>query len=208
MLGQTQGLVLYRTKLIGRKSGLLVLRELNDYGLVFRDGEFIGALDRRRGQNSIELPETDNAMPTLDILVEAMGHINFGEFLIDRKGITDRATLNGMTLMNWEVFRFPLAEGWVTSLRSSAAADHRPGGFFKGRFELNTVADTFLDLSNYQKGCIWVNGHNLGRYWNIGPQQRLYCPAPWFKRGANEIILLDLHQTEPKPIVGKETLTD
>ena len=208
MLGQTHGLMLYRTRLVGRKSGLLVLRELNDYGLVFLDGKFIGTVDRRLGQNSIELPPTDNAMPTLEILVEAMGHINFGEFLIDRKGITDRATLNGMTLMNWEAFGFPLAERWVTSLRSSASATDRPGGFFKGNFELSEVADTFLDLSNYQKGYVWVNSHNLGRYWNIGPQKRLYCPAPWLKRGPNEILVLDLHQSEPRPIDGKETPTD
>ena len=208
MLGQTHGLMLYRTKLIGRKSGMLVLRELNDYGLVFLDGKFIGTVDRRLGQNSIQLPRTDAPLPALEILVEAMGHINFGEFLIDRKGITDRATLNGMTLMNWEVFGFPLDERWVTSLHSSPAAADRPGGFFKGNFELDEVADTFLDLSNYQKGYVWLNGHNLGRYWNIGPQQRLYCPASWLKRGTNEIIVLDLHQSEPRPIAGKEKLTD
>ena len=84
----------------------------------------------------------------------------------------------------------------------------RPGGLFKGTFQLSAVADTYLDLSGYQKGYVWVNGHNLGRYWNIGPQQRLYCPAPWLRRGANEVLVLDLLQTEPKPIAGKETLTD
>jgi len=208
MLGQAHGLMLYRTKLLGRKSGLLVLRDLNDYGLVFLDGKFIGALDRRLGQNSIELPATDNAMPTLEIIVEAMGHINFGEFMIDRKGITDRATLNGMTLMKWEVFRFPLDEQWVASLPPRQRAATRPGAFIKGSFELREVADTFLDLSGYQKGYVWVNGHNLGRYWNIGPQQRLYCPAPWLRRGSNEVLVLDLLQTEPKAIAGKETLTD
>ena len=57
-------------------------------------------------------------------------------------------------------------------------------------------------------GYVWINGHNLGRYWNIGPQQRLYWPAPWLRRGMNEILVLDLLQTEPKPIAGKETLTD
>ena len=205
-LGQTHGLMLYRTKLIGRKSGQLTLRDLNDYGLVFLDGMFVGTVDRRLAQNSIELPPTDAAIPTLEILVEAMGHINFGEFLIDRKGITDRATLNGMTLMNWEVFGFPLDDRWVVSLPSGAASKGRPGGLFKGNFELSQVADTFLDLTGYQKGYVWVNGHNLGRYWNIGPQQRLFCPAPWLRRGTNEIIVLDLHQTEPKPIGDKPTL--
>jgi hypothetical protein len=147
MLGQRHGLMLYRTRLIGHKAGKLVLRDLNDYGLVFLEGKFIGTVDRRLAQNSIELPPRDAAIPALEILVEAMGHINFGEFLIDRKGITHRATLNGITLMNWEVFGFPLEERWVASLASGAAATDRPGGFFRGRFELDVVADTFLDLS-------------------------------------------------------------
>ncbi len=208
MLGQAHGLMLYRTKLVGRKSGLLVLRELNDYALVFLDGRFIGTVDRRLGQNSIELPRADNSQPTLEILVESMGHINFGEFLIDRKGITERATLNDMTLMNWEVFGFPLDEQWVAMLPASQTPASRPGAFFKGRFEIGAVADTYLDLSPYQKGYVWVNGHNLGRYWKIGPQQRLYCPAPFLRRGLNEIIVLDLHATDPLPIEGRETLVD
>jgi beta-galactosidase len=207
MLGQTHGLMLYRTKLVGHHSGRLVVRDLNDYGLVFVDGKFIGSIDRRLGQNDIQLPKTDATEPTLEILVEAMGHINFGEFIIDRKGITERVTLNGMTLMNWEVFPFPLDEKWIASLGSSGSTAPRPGGFFKGTFELDQPADTFFDLSEYQKGYVWVNGHNLGRYWNIGPQQRLYCPASWLRTGRNEIVVLDLHLTEPKRIAGKPTLT-
>ena len=60
-------------------------------------------------------------------------------------------------------------------------------------------------MSKYEKGMVWVNGHNLGRYWKIGPQQRLYCPAPWLKKDANEIIVLDQHLTAPQPVVGCET---
>ena len=208
MLGETHGLMLYRTRLIGHKSGQLYLHELHDYALVFLDGQLVGTVDRRLGQNSIALPATATKEPVLDILVEAMGHINFGEFLLDRKGITDRAVLNTMTLMNWEVYGFPLEEQWVASLSSAQSASRRPGVFFKGIFELDQVADTFLDMSAYQKGYVWVNGHNLGRFWNIGPQQRLYCPAPWLRHGKNEIIVFDLHQADPQPISGREVLSD
>ena len=211
MLGQTRGFMLYRTKLVGHHSGRLLLRELNDYGQVFLDGKYVGAIDRRLAQNSIALPRSENPTPTLEVLVEAMGHINFGEFVLDRKGITERATLNGMTLMDWEVFGFPLEEKWITALSSAkrtGAETGRPGGFFKARFDLPRAADTFLDMSGYQKGYVWVNGHNLGRYWNIGPQQRLFCPASWLRAGANELLVLDLHQTEAKPVSGRETLTD
>ena len=68
---------------------------------------------------------------------------------------------------------------------------------------MENVADTFLDMSKWKKGVVWVNGHNLGRYWSIGPQQRLYCPAPWLKHGANVVSVLDLEVTEPQPLDGK-----
>jgi beta-galactosidase GanA len=58
-------------------------------------------------------------------------------------------------------------------------------------------------MSQWKKGVVWVNGHNLGRFWSIGPQQRLYCPAPWLKAGTNEILILDLHLSEPQPLEGK-----
>jgi beta-galactosidase len=208
-LGQySQGLMLYRTRLLGHKSGQLIVRNLNDYGLVFLDGKQVGTIERRLNQNSIFLPKTSSPTPVLDILVEAMGHINFGEFLIDRKGITERVILNGMTLMDWEAYGFPLDSGWVQSLPRTEDASQRSGVFFRAQIQLGDVADTFLDMSAYTKGYVWVNGHNLGRYWNIGPQQRLYCPAPWLRRGSNEVRILDLHTAEPRPIVGKPTLTD
>lgn len=199
--GQNQGLMLYRTTLVGRKSGRLAMTDLHDYALVFVDGRYIGSLDRRLGENSIELPATSNAAPVLDILVEGMGHLNFGPEMIDRKGITDRVTLGNMTLMNWQVYPLPLDDDWVRALPSSAPGD-RPGVFFRGSFTLDRPADTFLDMSNFRKGVVWVNGHNLGRYWDVGPQTRLYCPAPWLRAGANDVVVFDLHRTAPAPIQG------
>jgi len=135
-----------------------------------------------------------------------MGHINFAQEMIDRKGITDRVTLSGMTLMNWEVFLLPLTESWVNSLPPDLADTPRPGVFFRGSFRIDTPADTYIDMTAYTKGVVWVNGHNLGRYWNIGPQQRLYCPAPWLKTGENAIVVFDLHKTAPSPLRGTSAL--
>ena len=202
---QYHGFMLYKTTLIGRKSGKLTLTDLHDYATVFLNGKYIGTIDRRLGQNSIILPKTKVKNPVLEILVEAMGHINYGPQIIDRKGITQRATLDGMTLMNWEVYGLPMDSGYVENLK--ATKDNiRPGLFFKGTFHLDSVADTYIDMSNYQKGMVWVNGHNLGRYWNIGPQHSLYCPAPWLKKGTNEIIVFDLHQIRPMPVKGVKKL--
>jgi beta-galactosidase GanA len=60
--------------------------------------------------------------------------------------------------------------------------------------DLDETKDTYIDVSEFQKGYVWVNGHNLGRYWNIGPQQRLYCPGVWLNKGKNKILILDLFE--------------
>ena len=147
-----------------------------------------------------------NGGPLLMILVEGMGRINFAQSMIDRKGITDRVTLNGMTLMNWQVYNLPLDEKYVQALQGAPIDATRRGVFFKGAFALDGTADTYVDMSNYRKGIVWINGRNLGRYWEIGPQKRLYCPAPWLTKGRNEIVVFDLLQNEPKPVCGRTTL--
>lgn len=205
-LKQDAGMVLYRTKLIGHKSGNLVITEPHDFALVFVDGKLIDTVYRDGGKWSVKLPKTTSKEPVLDILVEAMGHINFAQFLTDRKGITDRVTLNGMTLMNWEQYPLPLTEPQVAQLPAGADTAHRSGLFFKGSFTLAKTGDTYIDLSHYRKGNVWVNGHNLGRFWNRGPQLHLYCPAGWLKQGNNNIVIFDLLQTTPQPVQGVNAL--
>ena len=204
---QNQGLMLYRTKLIGHKSGKLKIWEPHDYALVFLNGKYINTVYRDGGDWTIELPKTTTPNPQLDILVEGMGHINFAQFMIDRKGITDRVTLNSMTLMNWEIFSLPMNEDFAMKAASAdQEVDKRPCSFFKGEFDLTVTGDTYFDMSRYTKGIVYVNGHNIGRYWNKGPQQRLFCPAGWLKKGNNEIIVFDLHQSEVADISGKTSL--
>lgn len=204
--GQDYGFMLYRTTLIGHKSGKLQVTELHDYATVFLNGRYVGKIDRRLGENGIELPKSDVKDPVLEILVEGMGRINFAQQLIDRKGITDRVTLNGMTLMNWEVFGLPMTDQYVQQLKATNGPTERPGQFLKGTFRLAKAGDTYIDVSGLKKGVLWVNGHNLGRYWEIGPQQRLYCPGPWLKKGTNEIVVFDLHQTAPATVSGAKAL--
>jgi beta-galactosidase len=210
MFGQNQGLILYRTKLIGHKGGKLTIWEPHDYALVFLNHKFVDTVFRDGGKWTIDLPKPDPVIkdPVLEILVEGMGHINFAQFMIDRKGITDRVTLNGMTLMNWEIYPMPMDYPFVRNAASPSRGmvNDKQGLFFKGEFNLTATGDTYFDLGNFSKGIVYVNGHNVGRYWNIGPQQRLYCPASWLKKGRNEIILFDLHQLKEAVITGKKTM--
>ncbi len=204
---QGQGLVIYRTELVGHKGGKLTIREPHDYALVFLNHRFIDTVFRDGGKWTIDLPAPDvNVInPILEILVEAMGHINYGEFMPDRKGITERVTLNGMTLMNWEIFLLPMDAAFIEKEgygQSRGISNNKQGLFFWGRFNLEKTGDTYFDLSHFSKGMIYINGHNLGRYWNLGPQQRLYCPAGWLKKGENQVIVFDLHRLEGEMIRG------
>jgi beta-galactosidase len=205
---QNQGLILYKTKLVGHKSGRLTITEPHDLALVFLNGKLVDTVYRDGGKWSVNIPETSIQDPVLEILVEGMGHINFAQYMIDRKGITDRVTLNGMTLMNWETYLLPMDEKFVANAIHLPDIDmgDRPGLFFKGEFNLTEKGDTYFDMSWYSKGILYVNGHNLGRYWNKGPQQRLYCPASWLKMGTNEIVVFDLFQAEAAPVSGEKLL--
>lgn len=203
-LGQNQGLMVYRTTIPPGEKRTLSFAHLHDYGQVFLEGAYVGTLDRRLAQHQIDLPACTRPA-VLEILVEAMGHINFTIAMeSDRKGIYGDVSLGGTVLHgHWQMLPLPLHDDWAMSMPRTKPPAGRPGGIFKGHFTLNTVADTFLDLSRWKKGVVWVNGHNLGRFWSIGPQQRLYCPAPWLDRGANTIVVLDLEVTEPQLLDGK-----
>ncbi|NNV55678.1 glycoside hydrolase family 35 protein [Limnovirga soli] len=203
---QSNGLIVYRTTLIGHHSGKLTITEPHDYAIVLLNGKLVDTIFRDGGKWTIELPKTDTKNPVLDILVESMGHINFAQYMIDRKGITDRVTLNGMTLMNWQIFPLPMQNNFVQQLQPTSNGDLHDGVFFKGNITINNPADTYLDMSKFKKGMLWVNGHNLGRYWNTGPQFKLFCPGVWLKKGNNQVIVFDFHQQQATTIKGEKTL--
>ncbi len=206
--GQNQGIISYKTKLIGHKSGKLKIWEPHDYALVFLNKKFIDTVYRDGGQWEVTLPKTESADPELEILVEGMGHINFAQYMIDRKGITDRVTLNGMTLMNWDIRLYPMDDLFIKDQRiqiDKSSQDVKPGLFFTGRFILKETGDTYIDMGNYVKGMVYINGHNLGRFWNIGPQQRLFCPVSWLNKGENDIVVFDFLQVEAKSISGRSS---
>ena len=131
-----------------------------------------------------------------------LGRVNFGPFLADRKGITRRVELAGMTLMNWEIFPIPL-DRFLSSLRFTTGGGAPVGpAFFRTQFNLTEIGDTFLDMRAWGKGMVWVNGHNLGRFWSIGPQQTLFCPGCWLRAGRNEMIVFDMDAIGPQMLAG------
>jgi beta-galactosidase len=200
-LHQDYGFVLYRTVLNGSKSGQLKLKDLRDYAVIMINGKKVGTLDRRLNQDSIYL-KVPAGKVTLDILVENLGRINFGKYLLqNKKGITEKVLLNGTELQHWKMYSLPFHD--LDAVKFSAA---KPDGespvIRKGGFNLDKVGDTYLDMSNWGKGVVWVNGHNLGRYWGIGPQQTLYLPVEWLKKGYNDVEVLELLKPEQDQLSG------
>lgn len=197
-LGQAYGFVLYRKRLGRAASGALEIHEVRDYALVSQGDRRLGVLDRRLKQSSLNVDL--NATAPLDILVENMGRVNFGQHMTtDRKGITERVTLGGEELKGWEIHPLPLAD--LARVKFTPAPKRGPA-FHRGAFSLGATGDTYLDLRGWGKGFVWVNGHNLGRYWHIGPQQSLFVPAVFLKKGRNEVVVLDLEEGRARSIQG------
>lgn len=231
--GQSYGFALYRKRLNGYGGGRVTIDAVHDYATVFVGGQYAGSISRTRvppsyaqparlaGHTSLELPpavpDQDGAV-LLEILVEGMGRVNYGPHLEDRKGIIGSVTLHDLaaqphTLTGWEVTLLPMDADFIArlkpanSLAETVETAEKAGWFYRATLELDAIGDTYLDMRHWIKGLVWVNGHALGRYWRIGPQQRLFCPAPWLKLGENTITIFDLHQCEAMPVALERTLT-
>jgi beta-galactosidase len=198
-IDQAYGYILYRTTIAAAAKGDLVLDELHDYAVVYANGQPIGTLDRRLGQNTLAVDLSANTQ--FDILVENSGRINFSLKLRgERKGITKQVTLAGKPVTGWQIFSLPMSE--PEKLPFAAAACTGPC-FYRGTLQVDTVGDTFLDTSAFTKGFVWVNGHALGRIWSIGPQMALYLPGPWLHKGANDVIVFDLDGASGRALEGR-----
>lgn len=201
------GMVKYTTTLpdIPAKS-LLTLNDCHDFAQVFVNGNYIGKIDRVKNEKTLVMPAVKKG-DALVILVEAMGRINFGRAIKDYKGITRDVTLqadidgNEVTwnLKDWlvqtiaddyDAIKKAMAQGHNDVNRRETITSK--GGYFRGKFTLKKPGDTFINTEAFGKGQVWVNGHAIGRYWSIGPQQTLYVPGCWLKKGDNEVIVLDI----------------
>jgi beta-galactosidase len=208
---QGWGSILYRTVLTDvvetlRATSLLKITEAHDWAQVFIDGEKIGTLNRLKGESTLSLPPL-KAGAVLDILVEAMGRRNFGAGVLDYKGVTDKVEIIGSQgaaeLKGWTAYSIPVDYAFARSRsylpRTGATA---APAYYRATFSLNKTGDTFLDMTNWKKGMVYVNGHNLGRFWEIGPQQTLYLPGCWLKEGENEVIVLDMVGVDNPVVAG------
>lgn len=195
---------------------MLTLNEPHDFAQVFVDGKYIGKIDRVKNEKTLMLPPVEKGAE-LCIRIEAMGRINFGRAIKDYKGITKEVTISAemdgheasWNLKNWTIVPIPdnyetavkaLSVGTETSKRTCQHAKLlTKAGYYRGHFTLRKPGDTFLNMEAFGKGQVYVNGHAIGRFWNIGPQQTLYLPGCWLKQGRNEVIVLDVVGPKGEP---------
>ena len=157
-------------------------------------------LNRNTKTYSMEIEVPFNA--TLQILVENMGRINYGsEIVHNTKGIISPVKIAGKEITGeWDMYQLPMSEmPDLAKLKADAHANVPAEAaklkgcpvLYEGTFTLDNVGDTFIDMENWGKGIIFVNGVNIGRYWKVGPQQTLYIPGVWLKKGTNKIVIFE-----------------
>ena len=194
-LGQDFGYILYSTVLEGPFTDLkLNMGRVHDRARVFMNGEFKGYEERTHHKDEIVMSLTKGETAALDILVENMGRINYGEKLFDCKGILSGVRLGAQFHFGWDNYTLPMEN--LSGLQWNCVTedtDKTVPAFFKGNLHIaETPCDTFVELTGFTKGFVKVNGFNIGRYFNpAGPQKTLYIPAPLLKNGDNEIIVFE-----------------
>ena len=191
----------------------LTINDAHDYAQIFIDGKYIGKVDRVKNEKSIAIPAC-KAGAKLEIFIEAMGRINFGRAIKDFKGITGNVTVTSdegtSELTGWTVSCIP--DGYEDALaaleKGGEKAFDTGAGYYRGTFRLRQTGDTFLNMEAFGKGQVYVNGHAIGRFWSIGPQQTLYVPGCWLKKGKNEVIVLDVEGPAGNPAIFGQSIPE
>ena len=194
-LDEGYGYVLYRSEVPRVFEGLpLVLRGMRDFAHVMVDGRSLDTWYVNDEQPDWKV-DFNGATARLDILVDCMARPNFGHKLKELKGINDGVYFGARRHderghFGWQNYALPMRDLSGLPWKPGASQESVPG-FRRARFRVESPADTFLVLPGATKGFAMVNGFNLGRYWNIGPQQSLYIPGPILRPGQNELIVFD-----------------
>ena len=184
-LGAEDGLVAYEADVSFPAEATLTVDGLHDRAVAFLDGARLGVLERD-GETSLPLPR-EGGVGRLVLVVESLGRINYGPYTGEGKGIM-RGVMIGRRLVNGWTHRLIPQDAPVAT---SASADGAGNGVAVASFDIAEPLDAWLAFPGGSKGMVWLNGFLLGRYWKIGPQETLYAPAPLWRTGRNEIVVLD-----------------
>ena len=196
--GQGYGYIAYTTILRRDfEDTPLILESLGDRAQVYIGRELVGIIYVNDGE--LRLNINARAGDRLTILCENMGRTNYGPKMMRKKGIAGRCLMGKIINFDWQVYTLPMED--LDRLSFSEGASEERSCFYRGGFVVDKKADSFLRLDNFTKGFVVVNGFNLGRFWDIGPQRTLYVPASVLKTGENEIIVFESDGIKGEPWV-------
>ena len=192
-LGQSYGYLLYRTEASwdADEEKIRVI-DGRDRMQLFVDGKLMETQYQAEIGQDIFVAGEKKATHRIDILMENMGRVNYGhKFLADtqRKGIRTGVCKDLHFLLNWQ--QYPLSFENTENIDFSKGWQPEQPAFYAFDFEMKALKDTYLDLSGFGKGLAFVNGVNIGRFWNVGPTLSLYIPHSYLKEGANRIIIFE-----------------
>lgn len=206
-MGQSYGYTLYRAQVERDTTEPERIRVVDgrDRAQVFVNGNPVATQYQEHIGEDIRyaLPEKDNQ---LDVLVENMGRVNYGhKFLADtqRKGIRTGVCVDLHFVLGWEAYRLGLDD--VSRVDYSAGWAEGTPSFSRFEFTLDEPADTYIDTTGFGKGVAFVNGTNVGRYWEIGPIATLYVPHGMTRAGVNELVLFETEGTVSDSISLRST---
>ena len=198
--GQDYGYIIYETKAPAPSSGLKI-ENGQDRIIGYKNEEPRFTLFDKETANEQKLDLA--AGDKLTLMVENLGRVNFADKIpFQRKGINGKVLAGGNALSNWNYYCLNLDGSQLSKINWDASSGKDDTGvtgkdkastptFTRLTFDVEEACDTYLDFTGWGKGCIFLNGFNLGRFWEIGPQKRLYVPAPLLKIGKNELIIFE-----------------
>lgn len=213
-LGQNYGFVRYTTtipKAIGEIE--VILQECHDRAIIYLNGKQMGIIDRsKKGYDKGVKLNITKENSTIEILVENLGRVNYGpEMHKEQKGIVGGVLLKldyPYNHFGWTMESLPLdniQDLDMSKFQKGITSNEGRPCFYKGTLHIHDVADTFVSTEGWKKGVVFINGFNLGRYWEIGPQKDLYVPAPLLKEGANTLVIFELEGCKEASVSFNDT---
>lgn len=190
-LDQGYGYIMYESRLsMEEPINKIRLWKANDRANIFIDEKLAITLYDRELLTEHDLDGIDGKAEKIDILVENMGRVNFTPIIEEqRKGIDGGVQINGALHFYWDIYCLPLEN--LDGVDYSYPAVEGCPGFYEFCLEVMEPEDTFLDMTGWGKGVVFINGFNIGRFWEIGPQRRLYVPGALLKEGQNMVVVFE-----------------
>ncbi|MDU1890362.1 MAG: hypothetical protein E6767_06690 [Dysgonomonas sp.] len=191
------GYVLYQTDIeVELEEAILELENVRDYAVIYLDDKLQGTVTDNNKKLTLSIAP---GKYTLRIYTENIGRITYGPEILDNsKGLFGNISLDSEAIENWVITPLNVRDCDVNSLQYGKQDSILLPSFHKGSFNLEVPKDTYLDISGWGMGEVWINGNYIGSYWEEEKQQSIQIPAENLLKGNNEVVVFDLKNNNQK----------